>query len=138
VVCIDLSETYRSIAKRFFPNALIVADRFYVIRLVNQYLMEAWKQLEPVGRKHRGLISLMRRKPSNLAPEQEVRLRDYFREHPLVGAVYDKLQSLNALLRFKHQKAEPHQSVHLRGGGAASDTDAGAQELGGHDVVLAR
>jgi hypothetical protein len=27
--------------------------------------MEAWKQLEPVGRKHRGLVSLMRRRPTD-------------------------------------------------------------------------
>src|SRR5690348_12323960 len=29
VVLIDLSETYRSIIKRYFPNANIVADRFH-------------------------------------------------------------------------------------------------------------
>jgi transposase len=105
VVCIDLSETYRAIVKRHFTNAVIVADRFHVIRLVNQYLLEAWKQLEPVGRKHRGLISLMRRKPSNLAPDQQLRLAAYFTEHPMVGAVYEKLQSLMTLLRNKHQTA---------------------------------
>lgn len=87
VVCIDLSETYRAIVKKYFVNAVIVADRFHVIRLVNKYLMDAWKQLEPVGRKHRGLISLMRRKPENLKPEQQVRLQAYFAEHPVVGAV---------------------------------------------------
>ena len=106
VVCIDLSETYRAIVKRHFPNAKIVADRFHVIRLVGQYLMEAWKQLEPVGRKHRGLISLMRRKPDNLDPEQQVRLRAYFVEHPMVGAVYDQLQRVMLLLRNKHQTAK--------------------------------
>jgi hypothetical protein len=68
VVCMDLSETYRSIARRHFPNAVIVADRFHVIRVVGQCLMECWKQLEPVGRKNRGLVSLMRRKPENLDP----------------------------------------------------------------------
>ena len=106
VVCIDLSETYRAIVKRHFVNAIIVADRFHVIRLVGQYLMAAWKQLEPVGRKHRGLISLMRRKPDNLDPEQRLRLHAYFTEHPLVGAVYDQLQRLMLLLRNKHQTAK--------------------------------
>ena len=105
VVCMDLSETYRAIVKRHFVNALIVADRFHVVRLVNQYLMEAWKQLEPVGRKHRGLISLMRRKPENLEPEQQLRLRAYLAEHPMLGAVYHKLQGLMTLLRNKHQTA---------------------------------
>ena len=32
VVCMDLSSTYRSIVKKHFPNAKIVADRFHVIR----------------------------------------------------------------------------------------------------------
>lgn len=105
MVCIDLSETYRAIAKRHFPNAVIVADRFHVIRLVGQYLMEAWKQLEPVGRRHRGLVSLMRRKPENLELEQQQRLKAYFADHPLVGAVYHRLQGLMELLRHKHQTA---------------------------------
>lgn len=50
---------------------------FHVIRLVGQSLMEAWKQLEPVGRKHRGLVSLMRRQPDRLDPHQALRLRAY-------------------------------------------------------------
>ena len=31
----DLSETYRNIARKYFPSATIVADLFHVIRLVN-------------------------------------------------------------------------------------------------------
>ena len=85
---------------------MIVADRFHVIRLVGQYLMEAWKQLEPVGRKNRGLVSLLRRKPDRLEPEQQQRLEAYFAEHPMVGAVYDQLQRLMLLLRNKHQTAK--------------------------------
>jgi transposase len=105
VVVMDLSETYRAIVRRHFPNAMIVADRFHVIRLVGQCLMEAWKQLEPVGRKHRGLVSLMRRRPDRLEPEQQLRLRAYFTEHPMVGAVYDQLQRVMLLMRNKHQNA---------------------------------
>jgi len=105
VVCMDLSETYRSIARRHFPNAVIVADRFHVIRVVAQCLMECWKQLEPVGRKTRGLVSLMRRKPENLDPEQHLRLAAYLAEHPVMRTVYDELQTLMMLLRNKHQNA---------------------------------
>ena len=81
VVCIDLSETYRAIVKRHFPNAMIVADRFHVIRLVGH-------------------------KPTNLEPEQQLRLRAYFVEHPMVGAVYDQLQRVMLLMRNKHQTAK--------------------------------
>ena len=34
VVCIDLSSSYRSIVRKYFPNARIVSDRFHVIRTV--------------------------------------------------------------------------------------------------------
>ena len=105
VVLMDLSETYRAIVRRHFPNAMIVADRFHAVRLVGQCLMEAWKQLEPVGRKHRGLVSLMRRRPDKLEPDQQLRLRAYFVEQPMVGAVYDQLQRVMTLLRNKHQTA---------------------------------
>src|SRR5690606_30325975 len=33
VIVMDLSETYRRIAQQYFPNAMIVADRFHVVRL---------------------------------------------------------------------------------------------------------
>jgi len=32
VVCIDLSSSYKSIIKQHFPQAMIVAGRFHVIR----------------------------------------------------------------------------------------------------------
>ncbi len=54
VAVMDLSETYRQIVKTHFPNALIVADRFHVIRLVNQHFLKAWQLIDPVGRKNRG------------------------------------------------------------------------------------
>jgi transposase len=41
VVVMDLSETYRSIVKKYFPNAMIVADRFHVIRLLNANALPA-------------------------------------------------------------------------------------------------
>ena len=40
VVCMDLSSGYRSIVRRCFPRAKIVADRFHVIRLVLYHFME--------------------------------------------------------------------------------------------------
>ncbi|SRR6056297_1053541 len=41
LVVMDLSETYRNIARRYFPQATIVADRFHVVRLVNQHFLKA-------------------------------------------------------------------------------------------------
>ena len=43
VVCMDLSSTYRSLVRRHFPRAVIVADRFHVIRLIGQQLNNLWR-----------------------------------------------------------------------------------------------
>ena len=65
VIVMDLSETYRQIARQYFPNAMIVADRFHVIRLVNQHFLKLWRSHDPEGRKNRGLLSLIRRHPGS-------------------------------------------------------------------------
>jgi transposase len=103
VVCIDLSSGYRHLIRKYFPNALIVSDRFHVIRVVLQHFMESWKQLDPEGRKNRGLLSLMRRKAANLSPEQQERLSRYLDEHPAVRIVYEAKEELCVLLNIKLQ-----------------------------------
>lgn len=101
VIVMDLSETYRAIARQYFPNATIVADRFHVIRLVNQHLLKAWQQHDPEGRKHRGLLSLMRRHAWRLSAEQRDKLGQYLRAYPVLEALYHAKQRLNRLLLLK-------------------------------------
>ena len=103
VVVIDLSETYRLIIEEYFPNAKIVADRFHVIRLVNQHFMKFWKELDPDNRWNRGLLSLIRRHEENLKPEQRDRLYKYFEKYPELQAVYEFKQKLNKLLLKKNR-----------------------------------
>ena len=101
VVVMDLSETYRSIVRQYFPNAMIVTDRFHVIRLLNQQFLKIWQKLDPEGRKNRGLISLMRRHSWNLKPEQLPKLEKYFSEIPGLKEVYDFKQDLAKILLKK-------------------------------------
>ena len=101
LIVMDLSETYRSIARQHFPGAKIVADRFHVVRLVNQHFLNAWKEVDPEGRKHRGLISLMRRHEWHLSPEKQANLQSYLSEHPGLHALYEARQKLNRLLLLK-------------------------------------
>jgi transposase len=82
IVCMDLAVVYRSIVHKQFPRAVIVADRFHVIRLVNHHFLACWREIDPTGSKNRGLISLMRRHRHNLKPEQQVRLLAYLAERP--------------------------------------------------------
>ena len=84
----DLAAGYRALVRRHFPQARIVADRFHVIRTVNHHFLACWKQIDPVGARHRGLVSLMRRHRHNLSPEQHQRLAAYLRERPALEAIY--------------------------------------------------
>jgi len=103
VVCMDLSTTYRALAKKYFPNARIVADRFHVIRLVNQHFLACWRELDPVASKNRGLISLMRRHRHNLKPEQKAKLKLYLEAQPALAVIYNFKQRLCYLLMRKHR-----------------------------------
>lgn len=101
VIVMDLSETYRSIARRYFPNAKIVSDRFHVIRLVNQHFLKAWQQHDEVGRKNRGLLSLMRRHAWHLSNDQRGNLGQYLSQYPVLKAIYRVKQRLNRLLLLR-------------------------------------
>ena len=76
-------------------------DRFHVIRLINHHFLKTWNLIDPVGRKNRGLLSLMRRNKENLYPEQAVKLGSYFRHHPEMKIIYDFKQELVSLLKIK-------------------------------------
>ena len=101
VAVMDLSETYRQIVTKYFPNALIVTDRFHVIRLVNHHFLKAWQLLDPVGRKNRGLLSLMRRHEKNLKPQQKPKLQRYLELNPVLKEIYEFKQKLCALLGLR-------------------------------------
>jgi transposase len=98
IILMDLSETYRQIAENHFPKALIVADRFHVIRLINHSFLKAWQQLDPTGRKNRGLLSLMRRHSYRLEKEQKTNLNKYLSQHPVLDEIYLFKQKLCELL----------------------------------------
>ena len=101
VVVMDLSETYRSICRKYFPNSQIVADRFHVIRLVNHHFLKLWQSIDPLGRKNRGLLSLMRRHSHKLDASQNLKLQNYFSRFPALSAVWDFKQKLCDLLLVK-------------------------------------
>ena len=105
LVIIDLSQTYRSIAKRYFRNAKIVADRFHVIQLINRQFKKTWGLIDKDHRKNRNLSSLMGYHEWNLEKEQREKLMPYLESAPAVHALYDFKQSLCRLLIKKHQTA---------------------------------
>lgn len=85
---------------------MIVADRFHVVRLLNQHFLKVWGTLDPDGRKNRGLLSLVRRHECNLKPEQVPRLQNYFDKVAGLEPLYRFKQDLMQLFLKKHQRRE--------------------------------
>jgi len=99
VIVIDLSQTYRNIAHKYFKNALVVADRFHVVKLVNLHFLKTWSLIDPVGRKSMGLISMMRRHEwSGFRPGVKERLMKYLEENPILKEIYYFKQDLMRLI----------------------------------------
>lgn len=111
VILMDLSKTFRNIAHKYFKNALIVADRFHVVRLINQHFLKTWSILDSEGRKSRGLISMMRRHEwSKFNPKSKQRLIKYLDENPAIKAIYEFKQELMKLILSRvssRKQAEP-------------------------------
>ena len=103
VVCMDLASNYRSLIRLHFPQARIGADRFHVIRIINHHFLACWRDLEGVGSKNRGLLSLMRRHRHHLRADQQLRLAAYLAEHPVLETIYRFQQRLCYLLLKKHR-----------------------------------
>jgi len=101
LIAMDLSETYRNIAKRYFPNALIVADRFHVVRLINHHFLKAWQQHHPEERRNRGLLSLMRRHQWRLSNDNLANLMAYLKDYPVLRAMYGIKQELMRYILLK-------------------------------------
>jgi transposase len=114
VVCIDVAPSYRALVRKHFPNARIVADRFHVIRLINQHFLACWREFDAVASKHRGLVSLMRRHRHHLKPDQQLRLAAYLASQPALETIYRFKQKLCYLLLKKHRTRET-----VRGAGPA-------------------
>ena len=111
VVCMDLASVYRALVRKHFPQARIVADRFHVIRLVNHHFLNCWREIDAVGAKNRGLLSLMRRHRHNLRIEQQARLTAYLEKHPALDAIYRFKQRLCYLLLKKHRTQRQCQAL---------------------------
>ncbi|HFE6374112.1 TPA: ISL3 family transposase, partial [Legionella pneumophila] len=106
VVCIDLSSSYRKLIRRYFPNAMIVADRFHVIRLLNQFCLQTYQQIDPEMKYQRGLLAALRTNPNNLSVKRLNKRERYLQQQPVIAALYNFKQRLHRLLMRKHRTAK--------------------------------
>jgi len=103
VVCIDLSSPYRSMIKRWFPNARIVADRFHVVRVLLTHFMDLCRQIAPGIKSHRGHLALLRMAPQRLTPDQLQRLQILFDQYPALAPLHERMHSMRRLLTVKNR-----------------------------------
>ena len=103
IIYMDLSESYRSIAKVYFPSALIIADRFHVVRLALHHLMKTCRRIDPGLLHRRGALRLMQKHAANLTAPQAERLKTYLETQPAVARIYDFKEELMGLLTAKRQ-----------------------------------
>lgn len=107
VICMDMNQAYRKIARVWFPKAMIVCDRFHVIRLVNERFRQLFNDMDPerLSYNRRGLMRLMSTQRNRLTPGGSARLAEYFKDRPEAKNIYHFWQNLTDLFRNKHQNA---------------------------------
>lgn len=106
VVCIDLSSAYRSLVRKWFPNAVVVADRFHAIRIVGIHLMRLARDLCTELGWNRSWLGLLRAKYENLSSQKKLELQKLLKAHPVLEPIYELKEKLCNLLRYKHQSKE--------------------------------
>jgi transposase len=103
VVCIDLAQSYRALIRRWFPRAVIVADRFHVVRVVMRHLLALGRQLFPQLAWKPSWLNLLRTRADRLDADQRHRLQVLLDEQPALRPVYEMKERLCALLCLRHQ-----------------------------------
>jgi len=102
IVCIDLSNAYRDLIKKYFPNAILVSDRFHVVRIVMHHFIEQAKELAPL-KHNRGYLRVLRKRPQNLTASQQHRLAKLLKRYPVLEPLYNKMREICDLLNKKGQ-----------------------------------
>jgi transposase len=100
VVVIDMSGVYRSFVKRFFPNAVIVADKFHVLRLFTPHIMKRGKEIHG----HRQELSTRRKllcSRVNLDYFVRVDIDRYLKNHDVLNELYRWKEKLFEFYRIK-------------------------------------
>ena len=100
LVALDMSDTYKSFAKRFFPNARLVADKFHVLRLLNPALTRRRGEVTGDWRSMR-LRRLLLRNGFTLDFWQRREVHAFLDQHPALREVYLAKEALHRFYRTR-------------------------------------
>lgn len=100
LVAMDMSSTYRKFVRDFFPNAIIVADKFHVLRLLTPTIMKLQKQIHG----HRQELYLKKLVLKNRMKMDYFLRSDvdkYLKQHPELNIIYRAKERLYEFYRTK-------------------------------------
>ena len=100
LVAMDMSSTYKKFVKDFFPNAMIVADKFHVLRLLTPTIMKIQKDIH--GHRQELLIKklvLKNRMKMDYFLRSDV--DKYLKQHPELDMIYRAKERLFEFYRTK-------------------------------------
>jgi transposase len=99
-ITIDLSSSYRSFVRGFFPEARIIADKFHVVRLLNADLNKERKSIagdrrsNPIGR-------LLLKNSHKLDFFERSAMYRWLNDHPDLKEIYHAKEGLHGLYRVR-------------------------------------
>jgi transposase len=93
-VSVDMWGGFQKVIKEVFPNALIVIDRFHVMKLVNKAVNKIRLLLELKGLKNRCLIL---KNGEDLTEEEKAELRQLLNQSPCLSIAYELKEELRQI-----------------------------------------
>ena len=111
-VVIDMSSAYRSFVQNFFPNALIVADKFHVMRLFTPYLMKAGKEIHGHRQELRTRKKLLLSR-AKLDYFIRYEIDHYLRDHKKLAELYKWKETVYEVYRIKGYNRARHAFIKL-------------------------
>ena len=102
-VSIDMSPTYRSVVRRHFPKATVVADRFHVHRLFTKLVNKFRKEITGDDRKN-PIRTLVLRNHKDLKSYEKRAVLRFLNLYPKLREMYEYKEAVNRLYRTKGAK----------------------------------
>lgn len=98
-VSVDMWGGFPKVAQKVFPNAVLVIDRFHVMKAVNQDLNKLRKKL---GITDRGSKFLLLRNGVDLAPEQIAKLAVFLEKSVVLRIAYELKEEFRQIYETNH------------------------------------
>lgn len=111
-VVLDMSDTYRSFTKDFFPNAELIADKFHVLRLLSPSINRRRKEITGDVRKN-PVRKLLLRNRKNLEYFERKALDVWLQENPDLNEIYHAKEALHGFYRIKGYNKARRAFIHM-------------------------